>query len=436
MSNRPSPPPQLIILAGLVLALPATLIFWWWAENQEDETEVVDETMVKREGVSLLAPTPKWADLDAYQDTITREVFETELIDVYSEGPAWKTSVKIADDHAMIRDDAEPYRLNFASSPSIEAPKRYWRPASEMPISEKDADDRPLEGIRIAIDPGHIGGDWAKMEERWYQINGEGLEVMEGEMTLRVAKLLKPQLEALGAEVTLVRKTNEPVTEKRPEDFLELAAEEMARDSPTPEQIKERSEKMFYRWSEIRARAEIINSTIKPDVTLCLHFNAESWGDPARPSLTTNNHLHFLINGTYSNGEFAMHDQRLNLMKRLLQRIHPEEMAVTSSVADSMATATGLPPYIYTRPTAKRVNDNPYVYARNLMANRIYYCPIVFVEPYVMNSEEVYQRIGAGDYEGLKEVAGQMRKSIFREYADSLTEGLVNYYRAARPRKS
>lgn len=429
MANRQSPP-HLIILFGLIIAFPMTCVLWWWASNREDET------MELRDGVSLLAPTPKWKDLDAYQNTITRDVFMAELADVYSEKLAWKTSINVHDDHAIIRSNDEPYRLDFATSPTGKAPKRYWRPASELPLAEEDVRDRPLKGIRIAIDPGHIGGEWAKMEERWYQIDGQGLEVKEGEMTLAVAKLMKPRLEALGAKVTLVRKTTEPVTKRRPEDFVELATKELASDSPTPEEIEARTEIMFYRWSEIRARAKKVNTKIKPDVTLCLHFNAEDWGNPAKPSLTTRNHLHFIINGTYSIHEFSLHDQRLNLMKRLLQRIHPEELAVSSAVAESMAAATKLRAYRYTKPTAKHVSDNSYVYARNLMANRIYYCPIVYIEPWVMNSREFYERIKAGDYEGEKEVAGQVRKSIFREYADSVVTGLVNYYLAERPRKS
>jgi hypothetical protein len=46
-----------------------------------------------------------------------------------------------------------------------------------------------------------------------------------------------------------------------------------------------------------------------------------------------------------------------------------------------------------------------------------------------MNNEETYARIQAGDYSGEREVAGKMRKSIFREYADSVVEGLADFYR-------
>jgi hypothetical protein len=49
-----------------------------------------------------------------------------------------------------------------------------------------------------------------------------------------------------------------------------------------------------------------------------------------------------------------------------------------------------------------------------------------------MNSKEVFARIEAGDYEGTREINGVERKSIFREYADSVTDGLVDYYSKKR----
>jgi hypothetical protein len=49
-----------------------------------------------------------------------------------------------------------------------------------------------------------------------------------------------------------------------------------------------------------------------------------------------------------------------------------------------------------------------------------------------MNSKDVFARIQAGDYEGTRNINGVEQKSIFREYADSLIEGLADYYSKAR----
>jgi hypothetical protein len=54
--------------------------------------------------------------------------------------------------------------------------------------------------------------------------------------------------------------------------------------------VQWQSEKLFYRVSEIHARAKKVNNTIKPDLVLCLHYNAEAWGDAtsrsSRPRIT------------------------------------------------------------------------------------------------------------------------------------------------------
>jgi hypothetical protein len=49
-----------------------------------------------------------------------------------------------------------------------------------------------------------------------------------------------------------------------------------------------------------------------------------------------------------------------------------------------------------------------------------------------MNNRDAFARIQAGDYEGLRNVNGIERKSIFREYADSVMAGLVEYYSNTR----
>ena len=67
------------------------------------------------------------------------------------------------------------------------------------------------------------------------------------------------------------------------------------------------------------------------------------------------------------------------------------------------------------------------------MATRLYHCPTIYLEPYVMNSREIFDRVEAGDYDGTKRVAGKMQPSIFREYADGVVDGLVEYFKQARP---
>jgi hypothetical protein len=92
-----------------------------------------------------------------------------------------------------------------------------------------------------------------------------------------------------------------------------------------------------------------------------------------------------------------------------------------------MAAATNLPAYRYTR-GALPVGGNPYLWCRNLLANRLYACPVVYCEPYVMNNEAVAARIQAGDFDGTRLILGQEMTSIFREYAQSVADGLRQHF--------
>src|SRR5437588_420074 len=201
------------------------------------------------------------------------------------------------------------------------------------------------------------------MEERWFQV-GDTKPVTEGDLTLRVSRMLASRLKKLGATVLFVRNSTQPITSKRPGDFKELAKKILIKNgvpAPRPgildpnDPMKEQtvhwqSEMLFYRYSEIRRRAVLVNNKLHPDLVLCLHFNAEGWGDPSNPTLIDNNHLHLLVNGSYLQDELDLDDERIQ----------------------------------------------------------------------------------AGDYEGAKEINGVARKSIFREYADSVAEGLAEYYSKIR----
>ena len=367
-----------------------------------------------------LAPRPDWSSLHKFQGTITKDEFTRLLTEVYAPGGVWSDYFTIADDHATVvtTPGQPPFRLDFAPDANDARPvPRYWRPG------------RSLRGLRIALDPGHLGGEWARMEERWFQI-GENKPVIEGNMVLEVAELLKKELERRGAKVVLLRTSSKPATSLRPEKLRTPAAASLReRGRPVnPASLKAESEGLFYRTAEIHSRARLVNQRYKPNLVLALHFNAEAWGNPARPTLTGLNHLHLLVSGCYSARELEYDDQRYDLMVKLLNRSFDQEVGVSRAVAQGMARATGLPPYTYTGDTAINVGGSPYVWARNLLANRLFECPVVYLEPYVMNNQEVHDRVQLGDYPGRRNINGTPRESIYREYVRGVVDGIVAYY--------
>jgi hypothetical protein len=399
------------------------------------------------ENLGVLGAHPKWKVLEKYQETITHDDFARLIQNVYCTHGFAPDLITIDEKSVRIltnRDAQSFFTLRFASDQaSCEPVPRLWRPAKSLP---RATPEKPLSGLRIALDPGHLGGKWAKMEERWFQV-GDAAPVQEGDLVLRVARILAPRLRELGARVSFVRSRAGPVTSKRPDDFKELARKILIKNGvpqprpdildpkdPEKEQtIRWQSEILFYRYSEIRRRAVLVNTKLHPDLVLCLHFNAEGWGDPNNPTLIDRNHFHLLVNGSYLKEELEFDDERFEMIRRLLSRVYDEELPLADSVAASMAKETQLPPYEYpTTLTTTKIGSTGYVYARNLLATRLYRCPVIYCEPYVMNSEEAFTRIQAGDYDGTRNINGMDRKSIFREYAESVVDGLVDYYRNAR----
>ena len=399
------------------------------------------------ENLGILGRHPRWKVLEKYQQTITHDEFAQLIQNVYCTHGIAPDLITIDDNSARLltnRDAQSFVTLRFAKDDaSRERVPRLWRAAKSLPPARQE---KPLSGLRIALDPGHLGGKWAKMEERWFQV-GESQPVKEGNLALKVARMLAPRLKELGAKVLFVRNRNQPITSKRPDDFKELGKKILIKngvpqpredfadpDEPAKEQtVRWQSEILFYRHSEIRRRAVLVNTRLHPDLVLCLHFNAEPWGDPKNPILVDKNHLHLLVNGSYLESELEFDDERFEMLRKLLSRAYEEELPIANAIAAAMAKETQLPAYEY--PTANnvtKIGPTGYVYARNLLATRLYRCPVVYCEPYVMNSRDAFARIEAGDYEGTHNIGGAERKSIFREYADGLVNGLIEYYRNAR----
>ena len=378
--------------------------------------------------LSPLAPQPDWSNIQHYAGTITAAEFQDLLQKVYVPDGSWRKWITLSPSQAVISPGpgAAPITLELAlPGTAPKAPPRYWKGRDER----LPAPGKPLAGMRIAIDPGHLGGAFAKMEARWFQI-GNSRPVEEGEMTLIVAKLLKQRLQDLGARVWLTRTRNGATTSLRPGRLEDVAAASLQQEGkpPTEKTVQSEAELLFYRVGEIRNRADLVNRVIRPDLVVCLHFNAEEWGDPAHPSLSDKNHLHLILCGAISDEELQHEDERYSMLIKLLGGTHQEELGASESVSRSLASATGLPPFVYHNGKAIPASGNPYLWIRNLLANRLFECPVVYCEPYVMNSTPVFNRIQLGDYKGVRKVGGVLLPSIYREYADAVAQGLADYY--------
>lgn len=349
-----------------------------------------------------------WTDLGKLGVSLD-EAEISELFSVYATSEGAKEWLRVENGTVSVHGRKEALS---ALKTSIE------KLALELPPAIGAKAEGILAGWRIALDPGHLGGEWGPLEARSFRI-GEGAVAQEGDLVLATAKYLKASLEGAGAEVLLLREKVGPVTDLRPQDFLGPSDE-------VPRASSEAEAKRFFLREDIRARGQLLEGW-GAHLVLALHINASSWPDPDKYDLLEANHGHILVNGAYLDNEVGDETQRFEMLGRWLVGYHEIELEIATAMAESMAEATGLEPYAYSGDNAVRVNENPYVWARNLMASRLYPAPVVYLEPWVLNSAEVYPWGSLGDYEGTRMIDGLERVSLPRVYADFALEGLLRF---------
>ncbi len=379
-----------------------------------------------------------WDHLKKYNDALTLKDFK-ELAKVYSPDGSLYAYIEITPHYIDIYSEptkTKPalFRLLLAQNQNSKKKNLpFFKNFKEQATSQK-----PLQGLRILIDPGHIGGSYAKMEQRVLR-REDGATIQEGDLNLKTAFLLQKQLTYYGAKVYLTKNKLAPITQKKPQDFLKQAKtktnkETIENNSISQEILVEKNmNRLFYRESEIRARAEMARR-IKPDLTLCIHYNATpaSLENP----WTIDNRLVIFVHGSYEPNELGSEEQLFRLFSKLLENSSPTEIAIAEKIATSMQKTTGLPAVEYI-PSSQyiKVGKNPCLYARNLAANRLYPGPVIYLEPYYQNNQLVFDRLIAGDYKGIRKIQGQDYRSIFRDYADGVTKGILEFFNTLRTSK-
>jgi hypothetical protein len=201
-----------------------------------------------------------------------------------------------------------------------------------------------------------------------------------------------------------------------------------ATESATEERIDNEAALLFYRVAEIRARGDAVNKQ-HPDLTICVHYNADDWGDPDHPMLTQQSRLVIFANGAYEKSELVYDDYKYDMLRKLLDRTAVQEERGCALVGQAMLDALKYPPENYPGTYfAHHVTDVPSVYTRDLLANRIYHGPVIYCEGPYMNARDAYYRIIAGDYLGLRTIQGQKVPSIYRVYAAAVEQGVLKYF--------
>jgi hypothetical protein len=389
----------------------------------------------------------EWSALSRFSETLTREQFQQRLREVFDPFHGLDQFLQVTND--SVRVFAAPGRdqlveIRFASSP--EQVKR--SPVGFATAAHRGSASRSLAGLRVVVEPADIGGRWGGWDDRSTYYRGYG-RIQEGDLNLAVAKILEQNLRQLGAKVFLTRQSAEPVADYNPRRLndetrailayqsytLPPAFYERARNAPknSERRFEIAEEVLFAKVIEQRARAAEVRRYFKPDITIVLQHDASP--ESARSRLVGVNRNIFFVEGAYQAKELREDPhQRLRLLTKLFENVTPIETKVSVRIAARFRAVTGDPPVGYGNSANTRAvsGGNAFVVARNLAFNREHDGPVVVTEPYFMNERVTLLRLLAGDYKGVRLVAGKERESIFREYADCIAAGLVDAYTEPR----
>ena len=401
---------------------------------------VAARSQAEEEKALLFSPVtemPEWRLLESHQETITRAQFEDRWRRIYDPAGVLARYIRLTDEGVeLFRDTAKTealFYLRFAKGGGQE--EKAISILSSVP-------EKPLLGKVVCLDPGHIGGDWADVEERTFRI-GRDRPVVEGELNLKTCRLLAERLQQAGAQVVWTHQGFEPTTQLRPADLYPEAIQYMLQDIKSRRfpsysangLIRWNAELLFYRTAEIQARARKVNEELRPDFTLCLHYNAAPWGRAGRASLASAKRLVLFAHGSYTADELAFDDQKFHLFQKLLENSNPEELGIGAAIGKEFKEKWGFPPEdCGGAGYAHATGASPYLWYRNLIANRLFHGPVIFVEGPYMNDRTSYSWIQAGEYEGTRLIGGVTRENIFREYADRVADGVIGLFRERQKR--
>ena len=150
------------------------------------------------------AARPRWKVLEKYQETITHDEFAQLIQNVYCTHGFADDLIKIDNDSARILKNREAqsfFTLRFAKDETSRRPRSRVSGVRQNLCRRQNKRNRwPVcasRSIRVIS-----AGNGRKWRSAGFQV-GDSSPVTEGDLTLRVARLLAPQLKKLGAKVFL-----------------------------------------------------------------------------------------------------------------------------------------------------------------------------------------------------------------------------------------
>ncbi len=299
---------------------------------------------------------------------------------------------------------------------------------------------KPLSGIRVAIDPGHIATDMkmAKIEGRFIDMtleSGEKINLREGDLTLTTAYVLKDSLEKYGAEVFLTRTSigNKGASNVSYQSWKSKHLPNKLREHRklTKKQLlhilyhspESKIYRDYYLQDDLEVRANKINY-FKPDVTVVLHYNADElnvgWKKPSQRNFSM-----VFVPGSFMRKELSTKRDRYDFLRILISDNTKDSYFLSKFIMQQFVDYLKVPAVNntneprYLKNVAMPLGNG--IYARNLRLCRLLNSPMCYGEPLLQDNINELKALNDNDLK-----SGKISERVI-EVANSYFYGILEY---------
>jgi len=306
---------------------------------------------------------------------------------------------------------------------------------------------KPLQGIRIAIDPGHFSSNYedSKVEGKYVKLINERtrkrdtITLVEGQLTYLTAQVLKSMLEEQGAKVYLSRnKENTTSFNQTYADWYKYRRNKVLDSLKAKNELNEDKYKIlkqfpkeklfwaFFRDYELMERAKKINS-FYPHACVIIHYNVDDKNSPWTSSSPRNNSMCF-IGGAFGTRDLEKPINRLHFLRLLLgKQLHQSEVmgkfAMNSFEKNLKITRAKQSDTDYLMKHTINTSSQG-LFCRNLILTRCINSPLIYGESLYQDNNKECMMLNACNYYDY----GVKTSERVAQVAKSYYEAIMNYF--------
>jgi N-acetylmuramoyl-L-alanine amidase len=349
--------------------------------------------------------------------------------------------------------ELDPSSLKIFSDFNLK--KIRWAEKKLNPAERSSFKSKPINELRIAIDPGHMGTDrWDLMTGK-YVLAPNGQKLSEGLLNLQTALLLKQRFVKLGAKVLSTREVLKPVSSLNYPSFdLTPFAKNELRDNSlapwflgllskhdkiselisafelSPERKRLFSERVrseyFTKRADLISRTEKINN-FNPDLVLIIHYDTSSSSNtdhsinPSSPNATK-----IFVPGAFTPTELSSNTQRTLFARKLLDiEYWHQSLSLSQKILKQMTVRLGTKPQIVQTP-GKQVE--PGIIARNfLMPRYLQTSAVAYIEALYYSRPEEFWALSDVKYPLMIDGKNYPYSERLKQVVDAIEAGVLDF---------